>query len=861
MTDSTQIQKIEAPSTYMDYDIFSYLDTDMLFLRHDKFVMPEKYEHLTNDFDGKENGVYDNDFISAGNRNAAFDGFAKKFNNYINQTTNWKVTRAGVDGGKRHDGTDTFFNILHWNGNVDGRLARDQDNDSSEKAYADISKAGENDHEITYQYKIDTDAAVQKMKYFTHDTADGQYGLGLNSRNKLAINHQNAMKWIAWQARRYLEQLKQDLQNRYWSRDWRKGNYMYTEFDDVNRVQDSYGIMFFIEVSKYVDDIDKVMERLRGQWDVGSYDMGEYDNPDNADDFTVDPLDPENTTIWYSQFDIKAITAHTYNGEDFLEITIVIPEGIALNNRAKVLQVNTLGQTNGAHVSMDNSVFDETIYKTYQIDGLVQRGLPDGFIARFKLDGPQPYYKMAVGRQLSIIGNDTWADDGLVIGTSKTAVKVNTTGKYQPTLPFYNGTKEEPLLDDNLLLPADWISRKYDTSKVGSLNRIKYRFNRGIGLQFDRYATSMELTKKYPLATLLAIKTDYWYTQSGGETDNYFSPFKSNFTHFIGNNHYYSVTMRPVKPIYTHPITGYYHEEESHAVMLKKLQEPQQFVLNYTTTNPDYTIFTNDGKYVDIRYTSTGQRSILFKSEYGYFDYTSNTSNSDFTAGTWYVTKDMPRVWLATANFNMEMKKSLPDNGTVYQSSGNPNVTVVPGQHDLDYLDWAYGVRWKGFEVQPAQILEYNVNGGTWRRVRPYNSPNTQNNYVDLKVGDKLNVRWATTAGFNNLLPTSIRLTTKNPVDNLFYEDNISGNGIVNGILDFPLFGQYPDNFPDGTGDVNGDALFLGTAIPVIDGHKRLYAGQNADGSMNKIEVDTNRMDLSTIPVNMGIVARELRYI
>lgn len=848
MTNSSQVKNINTPNTTTDYQPLSYLDTDMLFLRDDVYVAPQVHDKMTNIWqEGVDTGVFDNMFVGYPNRNAAFDGFAKKFNNFISKNTNWQVMRAGVDKGARKNGLDNIFDILKWDGNVSGRLKRDQENNTSKYAYSDVSRQGEHDREITYTYTLDTDTAVQKLREFTKNGGDVDFGNGKTEKQKLAINHQNASKWIAWQVRKYLEQQKNDLQNRYFSKDWQKGNFQFTEFDDVHRPQDNYGVMFFVEGTKYIEgSIPDFATPVIGNITIGEYIIGSTDS-----NLTIDQLDPENTSVWFSQFDVVEISTHTYNGEDLLDITIVIPEGIALNNKAKVLQVNTYGQKNGAlvHLPIEHDDYlKESDFETYQVDGLIQKGLPKNFIVRFEFESPQPYWKMAINRTLSIIGNDTWADDGMAIGTTETSIKVDTNGKYQPIHPFFNGTKDEGKQTENRLIPADFISRKYETMDIGSLNRIKYRINGGTDVHFDRYASSLDLTKQYPLATILGISSDYWL---------YSAPhlFKTKNLELIGNNHFYSVTMRPVKPIYTHPITGYFAENSTHYVGLKTLQEPQVKVLNWTTINPDYTIFTNDGKYIDVRYTNSGQRSILVKNGSGYFDY----DDGSFSSGTLHVTKDMPKAWLTTSNFDLNQTRLNFDTDTQYKTIGN--APLRPGNHDIDYQDWPYNRGWDTQEIEPAQILEYSVNGGAYIRVRPFNSPATLSNHVELKAGDTVRIRWTNIGDYNDKLPTSVRLIYKDPATTLTYKNKIEDNGLINAQWDFPLFGNYAYETPDGTGDVDNNALFLGNAIPTIDGHKRLYAGQNPDGSMNKVEVDTNKLDLSTIPVDLGVVVRPMRYI
>lgn len=822
---------------HTDYTSFDYLSNDMLFIREGVLLSPEVYEHADNDKDGKGTGVYKNMFIGFPDKNAMFDGFAKKFNDYLSNNTNWSVFRNGTDGGSRGDETDRRFDVLQFTGEVEGRLARDQENESTQYAYSDLSKIGEGDKEITYHYLLDTDKAVDKYQE-VFQSKNPLKTMGKDLRDNKAINHQIATKFIASEVRKFLEIQKQDTQNRYYSKDWQHGNIMYTAFDDVNRPEDSSGIMFFVEGTNYIEGkIPSGRDKSIGNIVIGNYNIGAGGGQD-----TTDQLDPANTEVYFAQFDVVTVNAHEYNGQDWLDITIVIPEGIALSNTATIMQVNTLNKQDGASVELVNDKFDSSIYETYQIDGFIQHGLPNGFIARFEFISPQPYWKTAVNRTLSIVGNDLWLENQESIGQTKEGLKVDTNGKYQPKFPFYDGTLDsKALTDENRLIPADYLSRKYETDKVGSLNRVKYRTNKGINIKFNRYASALELTGFMPLSAVIQDRPRYGFVNVDDMFDN-----KKNKWSAV--EHYVSVSMKPKTPLYANIWLGSNQDEMKRISFVD--QKPA--LLQNTTWNPDIVIFNQGGKILDIQPTDGKLKSLLKENDYYYFVY----DQTQLQSGTLYVKKDMPRIWFTFDNMDFNTKRDPSGDSGKWTNERN-RFTGQTGLVNKKYQSDNTLEAATQFDTNLKVV--YSVNGGAQKVVYPFNAPATLDNYLDLKAGDTVKIARTQTGGSGKVV--QVRAITEDPTDIIY-------TNAYQPFLDYeftiPFFWEY------GTYDVRGegtdgypvDRLWLPAILPTrVNGKPTLWKGFNSDGSLNKVEVENNRFDLAQSPVNLGVVTRKVKYI
>ncbi|GFH39854.1 hypothetical protein [Pseudolactococcus insecticola] len=221
-----------------------------------------------------------------------------------------------------------------------------------------------------------------------------------------------------------------------------------------------------------------------------------------------------NTDLWYAPFDLSEISFTSYGENDFVELTVVVPEGLAYQSKAEVIQLNTLGQKDGTTLALSPSVDS---FKTYQIDGIYQSGVPDGHIAFINLVNDSKFRNNWTNHKLSIIGTDTWLNlDDLAYGRPQSNVDkigladvpflVGTDLNYQHLRP-YNAEA-----DRQYLTPSPY-HKQLTSPKVGSLNRVKYR-GRGFKLKNDVNTVTLGTTiMKQPPP--LNISTQ-WFDIHGG---------------------------------------------------------------------------------------------------------------------------------------------------------------------------------------------------------------------------------------------------------------------------------------------------------------------------------------------------------
>ncbi|MFD1901779.1 hypothetical protein GQR36_20485 [Enterococcus termitis] len=235
-------------------------------------------------------------------------------------------------------------------------------------------------------------------------------------------------------------------------------------------------------------DSEAVFDRIRG---------AQSNPPDVFDDTnSIDPLGAENTSLWYAPFDIAEISFTNYGGDEFVDITVKIPEGIAYNNEAKIINIATKGATDtlgGLRYNFNETTID---FKTHQIDGLYHLGVPKDHIANLYIRPGGKFEETPDGKTLTIIGSDTWFDKNKFINGQKQ----DTSSLGKNDVPFLIGTdlmyqyKAICNLDNTReYITPSLFHKKIRSAGIGSLNRIKYR-GTGIGFTLRKDTTTLGTT-------------------------------------------------------------------------------------------------------------------------------------------------------------------------------------------------------------------------------------------------------------------------------------------------------------------------------------------------------------------------------
>ncbi|WP_086348789.1 hypothetical protein [Candidatus Enterococcus clewellii] len=554
---------------HVQYTGLSFLENDMIFLKRGADLAPQRY-----DLENKTTGIVKNRWLVSKDNYGEFESFEHSFNKWLGTlNTGWYAHSSK----ETYDIHDDLRRVLTFAG-VEERLSRHNDVNSTGGAYSSLARGGDAEREITYKYRLNMNILIEYMEYITYNLSwqtekisDDVDWIDDN------INKLNAAKFLRWQLNRYFEIMKQDIWNKY------AGNttdFITTEFDDVVSTADNYGIMFFLEHETSVDRLINNFPKTTAAYDsTGLYDQSYYDDgPENAnttgfydttdydgsdydlgpgvigdkankeqgydsakydqngdfydyykkknpadvfdDSNSMDPLGSVNTSLWFAPFDISEISFTGYSGEEEISITVKIPEGVAYNNEAEIIQLGTKGKKNGAEMDLASHVNE---FKTYQIDGLVHNGLPEEHIATIVIQNNSRFKTNANNNQLSIIGTDKWFDPGKVVngqpqdtstlGKNNVPMLVGCNLMYQH-LNVFNGESGR-----NFITPTIF-HKKLQTSGIGSLNRVKYR-GRGFKIKNNvKTSTLGTMTDPPPINRALE-----WFEIHGGYDNT--GPYKN----------------------------------------------------------------------------------------------------------------------------------------------------------------------------------------------------------------------------------------------------------------------------------------------------------------------------------------------
>ncbi|AYG01712.1 hypothetical protein [Lactococcus allomyrinae] len=470
MSNLTQRENLASVEDYQ-YSGFSYLENDMLFVKDGKGLSPQPF-----DYSNHKKGIIKNKWIGYPNKNAMLATFAYKFNQFIHDNTKFKVSSKFNETNPH----DPKYQVLEF-ASVESRLARNSSIDSTQNKYSDTRFFSENDRILTYTYRVNYKILAEKLYGITNNDEDWEFGKNKSQNAVKNINLMIIQKRVRDMLNRFLEIQSKDTFNRYFGDCTEQ---IFTEFSDSFRSSDSLGVLFFTEVEQPIDkSIDELFEKYQGIYDQGEYDLAQYDQKDGIpDDFDTDPIS-DTTTLWYAPFEVQSISSSSMRDDEFVEIEILIPNGVRYQNEAQIAWLDTKCRPYGSRLSLSDCECDGEYHfpATYQIDGMIQRGLPNGFAARVNFITKDGYKRVVKDKSLTILGTSSVKSFYKSCDSTVPTV-IDTELKYQQPFIFKDDKSNQNFI------ACDLLNRKTHTPNIGSKNRVRYQFTKGITFELERYA-------------------------------------------------------------------------------------------------------------------------------------------------------------------------------------------------------------------------------------------------------------------------------------------------------------------------------------------------------------------------------------
>jgi len=458
---------------HLRYSGFSYLENDMLFVKDGKDLSPQPFDY------NHKKGIINNKWIAYPDKNAMLATFEWKFNQFIHDRTKFR-TSSEINETDPHD---PAHQVLTFAG-VTGRLARQAKIDSSDNKYSDTQFYNEGDRVLTYKYRVNYKSLAEKLYGITNNDQDWDFGRNQDQEATKNVNMLIIQKKVRDIIGRFLEVQSKDTFNRYFGTCTES---IYTEFSDSFRSHDSLGVLFFTEVEQELSkDVYDLFRPYHGEYDVGEYDLGIYDWNENGipDNFDTDPIGKD-STLWYAPFQIQNISSSNMLDDEFVEIEVLVPNGVRYQNEAKIAWFDTKCRQRGNRLALSDCDCDSdnNFTSTFQIDGLIQKGLPKGYVAKINFLTKGGYKRVVDGKSLTVVGTDSVQSFYKSCDSVVPSV-IDTELKYQQPFIYRNDQR------NNSYIAADILNRKTHTGKVGSKNRVRYQFTKSVTFELERFANN-----------------------------------------------------------------------------------------------------------------------------------------------------------------------------------------------------------------------------------------------------------------------------------------------------------------------------------------------------------------------------------